>query len=66
MSVALFAPHSVAASAMTRISSNSCSALAARGSGKLRKILANFCIGPPFDSGVLLRIHIAARRNIAP
>src|SRR5580700_6193318 len=46
MSVAHFAPHSTAASAMTRTSSNSCTAFGARGSDKLRKILANFCIGP--------------------
>jgi hypothetical protein len=49
---------------MTRMSSNSCSALGARGSGKPRKIVANFFIGPPCDSGVLFRIHIAGWRNM--
>ena len=64
MSVAHFAPHSVAASAITRMSSNSCNAFGARGSGKPRKILANSCIGPPMRFGSPSKIDIAGRRNM--
>src|ERR1700688_3230609 len=45
MSVQLVAPHSVAISAMNKISVRSCSALFARGSGNSEKHSANRCIG---------------------
>src|ERR1700722_1822435 len=44
MSVQLVAPHSVAISAMNKISVRSCSALSARGSGNSEKHSANRCI----------------------